>query len=221
VTLNNEKDLASWNKKQRDDVPPETLLEEYTTPKSDDEDSTSTNGGVVLDDEAATTLSSPPEDDETVATKEERKDLPSLAFSPSSTSPPTSEANGTSGDSTNDNKNSSSAEASVVPPSIASATESATGDTKTDKKAPVETFNPPADVYEFNEPFLWFLHAINEEPMFMGVIESYKRYLEETGHKDNNVGNKVSGVIEKNGWIYEAARGILWHCPSMINKQAE
>jgi len=209
VTLNNEKDLASWDKKQRDDVPPETLLEEYTTPQSDDGESETATGGLVLDDEP-TTLSSPPEDSD-IPAKEDRKGLPSLAFASSNAS---ADANGTAATEAPSN-NASSVEGIV-------AEGSSKADAKVEKKAPgPETFTPVVDVYEFNEPFLWFLHAINEEPMFMGVIESFKRYLEETGNKDNNVGNKVSGVIEKNGWIYEAARGILWHCPSMINKQAE
>lgn len=63
--------------------------------------------------------------------------------------------------------------------------------------------------------------------MFMGVVESFKRYLEETGNKENiQAGDKspptaASGLIDKNRWIYEAAKGVLWHCPSLINKQAE
>lgn len=68
--------------------------------------------------------------------------------------------------------------------------------------------------------------SLFQEPMFMGVVESFKRYMEETGNKDNVLkgteeSSAASGVIEKNGWIYEAARGVLFHCPSMINRQAE
>jgi hypothetical protein len=66
------------------------------------------------------------------------------------------------------------------------------------------------DFYDFNEPFLWFLYAINEEPMFMGVVESFKRYLEETGNKENIVtpsSSGESGLVDKNKWIYEAAKG--------------
>lgn len=191
VTLNNEKDLNEWNNKQRDDMAPETLLEEYTTPQFEEDAEEATTIGGVVLDDETGTTVSPGAEEAL-----DRKDLPSLTL--------TVTVNQT-------NNTSSTPEISVSA-------------NKTEKKAPAETFSAPAEVYEFNEPFLWFLHAINEEPMFMGVIESFKRYTEETGHSDNNVnraGDKVSGVIDKNGWIYEAAKGILWHCPSQINKQTE
>lgn len=43
--------------------------------------------------------------------------------------------------------------------------------------------NAQMESYVFDEPFLWFLHATNEEPMFMGIIESFKRYKEQGANK--------------------------------------
>ncbi|CAL8074221.1 unnamed protein product [Orchesella dallaii] len=43
--------------------------------------------------------------------------------------------------------------------------------------------NVQIESYIFDEPFLWFLHATNEEPMFMGIIESFKRYKEQGSSK--------------------------------------
>ncbi|ODN02557.1 Antithrombin-III [Orchesella cincta] len=43
--------------------------------------------------------------------------------------------------------------------------------------------NVQIESYVFDEPFLWFLHATNEEPMFMGIIESFKRYKEQGSSK--------------------------------------
>lgn len=216
VTLNNEQDLNQWNNRQRDDMAPETLLEEYTTPKEglddDVEMDTSTqlpvnDGGIVIEEELlSTTDASPSTTEQTQA--EGRSDLASISLANNS-----AEVEANSGE---------SATSSSVPSPPAKKESNNKGPSVASQKK-----SPEVDVYDFDEPFLWFLHAINEEPMFMGVIESFKRYIEETGNKENvqrgqpSDTSAASGVIEKNGWIYEAAKGVLWHCPSMINKQAE
>lgn len=133
---------------------PETLLEEYTTPKGgdgldDDSDSSSSQDDEM---EASTSSSTSSDDDtaveETTITNsggEERSDLGSISL----TSPTTVETP------TDASTNSGSSTATPDPVKEGVATE----DAKTVKKAAPSV---EMDFYDFNEPFLWFLHAINE-----------------------------------------------------------
>jgi hypothetical protein len=84
--------------------------------------------------------------------------------------------------------------------------------------------NIQIESYIFDEPFLWFLHATNEEPMFMGIIESFKRYKEQGSSKlislasnkfakDGTIGgtggSKHSSLVDV---IADTANINLWNC---------
>lgn len=76
--------------------------------------------------------------------------------------------------------------------------------------------------YVFDEPFLWFLHATNEEPMFMGIIESFKRYKDQGANRVISLTNNNNNKVAKDGAtgskhpivdvIADTANINLWNC---------
>jgi len=211
ATVNSENEYQSWVKSggQHDDVDLDELLETTTTAgNTDDEESVTvaTEEEVKLTDEP--TKEESPSNEQKLRngadkseTVEEESGNKSESKDESTTEPNTTK------DEQDDSESATTAAASEDKETNEDDKKSEKSDIKDADKSGDESIETSGSLekggkqgkvseYNFDGPFLWFLHATNDEPLFMGVVESFETYKE----------------VPR--WLRDTTRGLLWRCPA-------